>query len=125
MAHNFLKEVARVFVDREGNIAYSALPECQDILHSAIKRREQGFRVGTANLVKKFLFTRDDYSDQELIDLILGKPQVDIEITAYCVLCKEAVTCNAKVRTSDSGRRMATGNCPDCGTKVNRILGKE
>ncbi|HEU5425892.1 MAG TPA: DUF5679 domain-containing protein [Actinocrinis sp.] len=25
---------------------------------------------------------------------------------------------------SDSGRRMAQGTCPTCGTKVNRILGK-
>lgn len=124
MSHNFLKEVARVFIDSEGNIAYSASPENQELLHSAIKRREQGFRRGTAELVKKFLFTRDDYSDQELIDLILGKPQTEMEFTAYCVKCKEAVTCHGKVKTSDSGRRMATGNCPDCGTKVNRILGK-
>ena len=124
MSHNFLKEVARVFVDREGNIAYSPLPECQEILHSAIKRREQGFRRGTAQLVQQFLETHELYSDNDLIDLILGKPQTEMEFTAYCVKCKEAVTCNGKVKTSDSGRRMATGNCPDCGTKVNRILGK-
>ena len=124
MSHNFLKEVARVFVDREGNIAYSPSPEHQDLLHSAIKRREQGFRKGTAQLVQQFLETNDSYSDQELIDLILGKPQTEMEFTAYCVKCKEVVTCNGKVRTSDAGRRMAQGICPDCGTKVNRILGK-
>ena len=28
------------------------------------------------------------------------------------------------VKVSDSGRRMAQGICPVCGTKVNRILGK-
>jgi hypothetical protein len=28
------------------------------------------------------------------------------------------------VKISDSGRRMAQGICPVCGTKVNRILGK-
>jgi hypothetical protein len=73
MSHNFLKEVARVFVDREGNIAYSALPECQDILHSAIKRRERGFRIGTANLVERFLEEHDSYSDEELLAVIRGE----------------------------------------------------
>ena len=29
------------------------------------------------------------------------------------------------VKISDSGRRMAQGICPVCGTKVNRILGKK
>jgi hypothetical protein len=72
MSHNFLKEVARVFVDREGNIAYSALPECQDILHNAIKRRERGFRIGTAKLVEMFLEEHDSYSDEELLAVIRG-----------------------------------------------------
>lgn len=44
---------------------------------------------------------------------------------AYCVVCKEKVFMeNRKVKISDSGRRMAQGNCGKCGTKVNRILGK-
>ena len=42
----------------------------------------------------------------------------------YCVKCKEKRTFEGEVRTSDSGRRMAQGPCPVCGTKVNRILGK-
>jgi hypothetical protein len=42
----------------------------------------------------------------------------------YCVKCKEKRTYQGEVRTSESGRRMAQGPCPVCGTKVNRILGK-
>jgi hypothetical protein len=42
----------------------------------------------------------------------------------YCVKCKEKRTFDGEVRVSDSGRRMAQGICPVCGTKMNRILGK-
>lgn len=44
---------------------------------------------------------------------------------AYCVKCKEKREMkDGHVKTSDSGRRMAFGICPICGTKLNRILGK-
>lgn len=43
---------------------------------------------------------------------------------AYCVKCKDKTWFEGQVKTSDSGRRMAQGICPQCGTKVNRILGK-
>jgi hypothetical protein len=43
---------------------------------------------------------------------------------AYCVKCKEKRHFTGEVKISDSGRRMAQGSCPTCGTKVNRILGK-
>jgi hypothetical protein len=42
----------------------------------------------------------------------------------YCVKCKEKRDFDGEVVTSDSGRRMAKGACPVCGTKMNRILGK-
>lgn len=43
----------------------------------------------------------------------------------YCVKCKLLrFLPNGLVKVSDSGRRMAQGQCPQCGTKVNRILGK-
>src|SRR5215210_3909604 len=42
----------------------------------------------------------------------------------YCVKCKEKRDFQGEVVTSDSGRRMAKGECPVCGTKMNRILGK-
>lgn len=46
--------------------------------------------------------------------------------TAYCVKCKENVPMkDRKTKVSDSGRKMAFGTCGNCGTKVNRILGKE
>jgi hypothetical protein len=42
----------------------------------------------------------------------------------YCVKCKAKRTYEGEVKTSESGRRMAQGICPVCGTKINRILGK-
>jgi hypothetical protein len=42
----------------------------------------------------------------------------------YCVKCKEKRDFEGEVTTSESGRRMAKGTCPVCGTKMNRILGK-
>ena len=43
---------------------------------------------------------------------------------AYCGKCKDKRSFEGHVKVSDSGRRMAQGICPVCGTKVNRILGK-
>lgn len=44
---------------------------------------------------------------------------------AYCIKCKmKKPMQNAYIKVSDSGRRMAVGECPDCGGKMNRILGK-
>jgi hypothetical protein len=42
----------------------------------------------------------------------------------YCVKCKAKRDFQGEVVVSDSGRRMAKGICPVCGTKMNRILGK-
>ena len=42
----------------------------------------------------------------------------------YCVKCKEKRQFDGEVSVSESGRRMAKGTCPVCGTKMNRILGK-
>ena len=44
---------------------------------------------------------------------------------AYCVRCKDKRVIEGLIKVSDSGRRMAYGNCPVCGTKMNRILNKE
>jgi hypothetical protein len=44
---------------------------------------------------------------------------------AYCVKCKEKRDFEGIIRVSDSGRRMAIGKCSVCGTRVNRILGKD
>ena len=41
----------------------------------------------------------------------------------YCVKCKEKRQAEGDVVESN-GRRMAKGTCPECGTKLNRILGK-
>ncbi len=42
----------------------------------------------------------------------------------YCVKCKAKREFEGETSVSDSGRRMAKGICPVCGTKMNRILGK-
>ena len=48
-----------------------------------------------------------------------------ITTTAYCIVCKQNHTFTGVIKTSDSGRKVAMGNCPSCGGKVNRILGKD
>jgi Zn finger protein HypA/HybF involved in hydrogenase expression len=53
-----------------------------------------------------------------------GRSTVAEKYEGYCVKCKEKRTFDGEVRTSESGRRMAQGICPVCGTKMNRILGK-
>lgn len=42
----------------------------------------------------------------------------------YCVKCKEKRDFEGEA-VETNGRRMAKGICPVCGTKMNRILGKE
>ncbi len=42
----------------------------------------------------------------------------------YCVKCKAKRTTEGDVVVSENGRRMAKAICPECGTKLNRILGK-
>ncbi|MCW2572292.1 MAG: uncharacterized protein JWO88_2350, partial [Frankiales bacterium] len=36
----------------------------------------------------------------------------------YCVKCKEKRDFDGEIKVSDSGRRMAQGLCPVCGTKM-------
>ena len=43
----------------------------------------------------------------------------------YCVKCKQKRDFVGEVATSENGRRMAKGICPECGTKMNRMLGKD
>ena len=73
MTHNFLHEVATVYVDSDGNIAYQVTQGNHGILRDAIERREKGFRIGTAELVKKFLEEHELYSDEELLAVIRGE----------------------------------------------------
>ena len=51
-------------------------------------------------------------------------------VEAYCVKCKakKEMTDPKEVETKGKGdvkRRAMTGTCPDCSTKMFRILGKE
>jgi hypothetical protein len=49
-----------------------------------------------------------------------------MDFEGYCVKCREkrSITGGEVVKT-ESGRRMARGKCPVCGTTVNRFLPKE
>ena len=42
----------------------------------------------------------------------------------YCVKCKEKREASGDVVVTDNGTRMAKAKCPECGTNLNRILGR-
>jgi len=42
----------------------------------------------------------------------------------YCLKCKAHVTASGHVVVNDKGTRVAKAKCPDCGTSLNRFLGK-
>lgn len=49
-----------------------------------------------------------------------------MEFEGYCVKCRKKQTIkDGTVETTEKGRRMAKGVCPECGTKVNRFLPKD
>jgi hypothetical protein len=43
---------------------------------------------------------------------------------AWCITCKDNVDFIGSLKTTESGRQLAQGTCPSCGTPVNRILSK-
>jgi hypothetical protein len=43
---------------------------------------------------------------------------------AYCVKCKAKRSIKGEIQVKESGRRMAQGPCPECGTKVTTFLAK-
>ncbi len=46
-----------------------------------------------------------------------------MDFEGYCVKCKTKRSIkNGTVKEADSGRRMAQGTCPVCGTKVTKFL---
>lgn len=53
------------------------------------------------------------------------KPAKSSSSTAYCMKCKSSVTIKLpKSETLSNGVHAVRGSCPDCGTKVFRLLGK-
>ena len=66
------------------------------------------------------VFRRDDH-------VIVSKEAVMAETWSgefYCVKCKAKRTADGEVKVNDKGTRMAKAKCPECGTNLNRILGK-
>ena len=50
----------------------------------------------------------------------------EIEGEAYCVKCKKMVNVkDGVIKMSKNGRRMLSGTCDKCGTKVNKFLANE
>jgi len=47
------------------------------------------------------------------------------EYEGYCVKCREKRTFDGEVKEMANGRKAAQGLCPTCGTKMNRMLGKD
>lgn len=47
------------------------------------------------------------------------------EYEGYCVKCREKRKFDGEVKEMANGRRAAQGTCPVCGTKMNRMLGKD
>ena len=43
----------------------------------------------------------------------------------YCVKCREKRKFDGTVKEMANGRKAAQGTCPVCGTKMNRMLGKD
>lgn len=80
------------------------------------------FKIGRRN---KPYWARIDEEDVEKIIKPKKKKNRDtFEGEAYCVKCKDKRYFIGTIKTADSGRRMAQGTCHECGTKLNRILGK-
>jgi hypothetical protein len=59
------------------------------------------------------------------IGQIQGRKEARVaKYEAYCVKCRAKREFEGSEVTLKNGRRAAQGNCPVCGTKVMRILGK-
>jgi hypothetical protein len=43
----------------------------------------------------------------------------------YCVKCRAKRQFDGEVKKLDNGKKAAQGNCPECGTKMTRILPKD
>ena len=52
------------------------------------------------------------------------RPDVADKYEAYCVKCRAKREFEGEVVELKNGRKAAQGQCPVCGTKVMRILGK-
>lgn len=42
----------------------------------------------------------------------------------YCVKCRQKRNFEGEIRTLENGKKVAQGLCPECGTKMTRILPK-
>lgn len=47
------------------------------------------------------------------------------QYNGYCVKCKAKRDFEGEKRELPNGRNAAQGQCPECGTKITRMLGKD
>jgi hypothetical protein len=61
---------------------------------------------------------------EQKIKKISKKPKKESSVVAYCVKCREKVNVkDPEYYTMKNKRLSIKGRCPNCGTKVFRILG--
>lgn len=87
---------------------------------------ETAIKEKVFNQVLEILDATSDinYNVHELRAFI--RQELGDQIPTFCVKCKDKkIMKDAVIKKSDSGRRLAVGKCPDCGGRVNRILGRE
>jgi len=51
-------------------------------------------------------------------------PSTSSAYNGYCAKCRQKHDFDGEVHEVE-GRRMAKGGCPACGTRVNRMLGRQ
>jgi hypothetical protein len=52
------------------------------------------------------------------------EPTLSDTYEGYCVKCREKRSFEGETKSLPNGRMAAQGECPVCGTKVTRMLGK-
>ena len=101
-----------------------ALHHPEDILVNVSGYVEAAYHVIVSFGVKGKAIAKEKKKNKKDKPVILKRPEV-YKGEAYCVHCKEKRAFEGIIITSDSGRRMAQGSCPECGTKMNRLLKRE
>jgi len=68
--------------------------------------------------------TAPSTSSDTLVQTAAAPPPSTAAQEAYCVKCKTKRMMNNPHEATTNGRRMLKGTCPECGTNMNRIMGK-
>ncbi len=95
----------------------------------------EGFALIAGNLERGTLVRgEDEDDDEEYVDETApggrlsafnedGSARQVFRGEGYCVSCREPKVFEGYIAVSESGRQMAMGICPSCGTRINKVLG--